>query len=178
MSEFVGPKITLREMTIIVAREYRAKRPREVPPKSNRGPIIDEYVREGGGLDPEGHHYMYCTSFVVCCILRAARRLGIKSAYRPAASVQKIMEKFPHLKIDLPEPGCVWQKFTPAHDGKPAVGHTGLVVSVNFEAGTMETIEANTGPGPDVPERDRDGDGVWPRTRMISEATAGFWRIA
>jgi hypothetical protein len=173
MSEIYGPDITLHDMVVLVAQEELAKKPREVPAGSNRGPRVDVYLREGGGLDPEGHHYPYCTSFVIWCIREAAKRLGVMTPYHPHASVQKIQAQYPHLKIDLPEPCCIWQKFDPVTQK----GHTGLVISINFEAGTMETIEANTGPGPDVPAKDRDGDGVWARTREISEATAGFWRI-
>lgn len=174
MSETYGPEITLREATILVAREELAKKVREVPPGSNRGPDVDKYLREGGGLDPEGHHFPYCTSFVVFCVREAARRLGVESAYHPAASVQKIRDRYPHLKLDLPEAGCFWQKFDPATQA----GHTGLVVSVNFEAGTMETIEGNTSADPSTPKEDREGDGVYARHRHISEATLGFWRIA
>src|SRR4051812_20451905 len=56
MSETQGPPITLRDMTVIVAREELAQRVREIPPGSNRGPRVDVYLREGGGLDPEGNH--------------------------------------------------------------------------------------------------------------------------
>lgn len=173
MSETQGPPITLRDMTVIVAREELAQRVREVPAGSNRGPRVDVYLREGGGLDPEGNHYPYCTSFVVYCILEAARRLGVATAYKPAASVQKIQARYPGLKIDHPEPGCIGQKLD-----AQGHGHTWLVVDVNLEAGVTHNIEGNTGPGPDVAAKDREGDGVWARTRAISEATAGFWRIA
>jgi len=172
MTQNYGPEITLREMTIIVAREELAKKVREVPPGSNRGPDVDKYLREGGGLDPEGNHYAWCTSFVVWCIREASRRLGVSTSYGPAASVQKLRDRHPSLKIDTPEAGCIWQKLNAA-----GAGHTGLVVSVNVEAGTMETIEGNTSSQPGTEQQDREGDGVYARVRQISEATAGFWRV-
>lgn len=165
----------LQQTVIEVARDEVVRKVREVPSGSNRGPRIDVYIRDGGGLEPIGHHYPYCASFVGWCIIQAAARLRMTAKFKRGASIQKLLDgRNAALKIDVPEPGCVWMKFNPADQ----TGHCGIVTAVNMEAGTMETIEANTGPGPDVPAKDRDGDGVWARHRQIAEATAGFLRIA
>ena len=41
----------------------------EVPPNSNRGPKVDEYLRSVG-LNPEGHNYSWCAIFKWFCYLK------------------------------------------------------------------------------------------------------------
>lgn len=169
--------MTLGERAIVVARTYLGVR--ENPPKSNRGPDVDRFIRVGGGLDPEGNHYAWCASFVsdviVECFTRAdgvALDAAGPPRFKGSPAALSLLSKNKALRLAKPEADCV---FVIDHgEGK---GHTGFVLNVMPDGVHLHTIEGNTGPGPAAPAKDREGDGVYERfDRKISDCV-GFIKI-
>lgn len=120
----------------------------------NRGARVEMYQATAGAQpgDP------WCASFVVWCFLEAAQALGLPMPLPVTPGVLKLWRRSdPNLHWHAASPGAV---FILDHGG--GLGHCGLVEDVRAD-GTMLTIEGNTGPSPDVPRKDRDGDGVYRR---------------
>jgi hypothetical protein len=105
---------------------------REDPPGSNRGPEVDEYLRNVG-LDPAMGSYPWCAAFV-CTMATAAGALQL----RKSAACKRLVEINTGLLLAAPEDGCIFVHLLP--DGH---GHTGFVEAVNPD-GTLATIEGNT----------------------------------
>jgi hypothetical protein len=105
---------------------------REHPPGSNRGPEIDEYLRNVG-LDRGMGSYPWCAAFV-CTMATAAGALQL----RKSAACLRLVELNHALALPVPEDGCIFVHLLP--DGH---GHTGFVERVNDD-GTLATIEGNT----------------------------------
>lgn len=169
--------MTLAERCIQIAHEYLGVR--ENPPKSNRGPDVDHFIRVGGGLTPEGNHYAWCASFVSDVVVEAfTKRDGVTldvqgpPRFVGSAAALSLLHKNPSLKLRAPTSSCV---FVMDHGG--GKGHTGFVVDVLPDGIHLRTIEGNTGAGPAAPAQDREGDGVYERTdRKISDCV-GFLAI-
>ncbi len=168
--------MTLGERCIEIARDYLGVR--ENPPKSNRGPDVDRFIRVGGGLTPEGNHYAWCASFVSDVVTECYTRAdGVEldftgpPQFKGSPAALGLLHSNPGLRLKAPTANCV---FVMDHGG--GKGHTGFVVEV-LPGGHLHTIEGNTGPGPAAPEKDREGDGVYERfDRKISDCV-GFLRI-
>ena len=104
----------------------------EHPPGSNRGPEVDEYLRNVG-LDPAAGNYPWCAAFV-CTMATAAGALQL----RKSASCQRLVELNTPLILAAPQDGCIFVHLNPNH-----TGHTGFVERVNPD-GSLATIEGNT----------------------------------
>jgi hypothetical protein len=143
----------------------------EVPPYSNRGPMVDQYLRSVG-LDPEGNHFSWCAAFVYWCFQQAANQLGIDNPLIKTASCldhwnQATCRKITKLNAlqdpSLIRPGCIF-----IIDHGNGSGHTGLVES--SRGGLLNTIEGNTNP-----QLSSDGYGVFRLDRRkIVDITKGF----
>jgi hypothetical protein len=137
----------------------------------NRGPRVDEYIRNVG-LDPTRGAYSWCAAFVYFCFTRASASLGVHNPCAKTAGVLAHWHKAPAwAKIDASiarddprviRPGVI---FIADHGG--GKGHTGLVERA--EHGSVHTIEGNTNAG-----GSREGDGVYRRIRPLSQISAGF----
>jgi hypothetical protein len=157
---------------------------RERPKDSNRGPEVERFLA-AVGLRPEKDRfgnwrsYPYCAAFVSYVLrvadipepeIRSARALAFVTPRSiPARVVQRGT-----VRID-PGSIVVWKA---KRDPTDPTGHAGFVVAWEGQAGT--TIEANTGPGEEVDQR--EGDGVYLRKRMLSPGSAfritHFTRVA
>lgn len=143
----------------------------EEPPGSNRGPMVDEYLR-AVGLNPEGQHYSWCAAFVYWCFNQAAHSTGVvnplvKTAgcidHWNRAACPRIPKQTALNNPALIKPGYV---FIIDHGG--GNGHTGIVEST--AAGLLTTIEGNTNP-----ELSSNGYGVFRlNRRKIADITKGF----
>lgn len=123
------------------------------------------------GLDPTGD-YSWCEAFVYWCLEQASRDLGVANPCVKTAGVLDHWERAPASDRVTAEaatndptlirPGAV---FIINHgNGK---GHAGLVRRV--VSGTIDTIEGNTNEA-----GSRDGDGVYPKTRLVDSINVGF----
>ncbi|NGZ09587.1 MAG: CHAP domain-containing protein [Nitrospira sp. LK70] len=146
----------------------------EVPPGSNRGPRVDEYL-QSVGLDASEDSYPWCAAFVYWSFQKAAAQVGSENPCIRTAGVLDHWSKAgqagatrlsPKAVIDdfsLLKPGLIFVIST--GEGK---GHMGIVE--DFRDDRLVTIEGNTNlPG------DREGIGVFRRTsRKLSDINKGF----
>jgi hypothetical protein len=130
----------------------------------NRGPRVDEFVREGGGLDPAGR-YPWCVAFAVYCYRRAAVELGLEPIAR-TASVGKMLTRFNDYLTRDPVHGAIALHLADPND-LWSPGHAGLVMVSGLEY--VETIDGNTDA-----DGGREGDEVAPKRRPKSYWNAGF----
>jgi hypothetical protein len=145
----------------------------EVPPGSNRGPQVDEYVRSVG-LSPEGR-FAWCVAFIFFCFEHAAKKLGRRNPMIKTAGVLDHWNKAGNASIpritasrakddpSLVKPGQIF-----VIDVGGGHGHSGMVERVI--GGQLVTIEGNTNQS-GSPE----GIGVFRRSlRKIVSINKGF----
>jgi hypothetical protein len=146
----------------------------EVPPGSNRGPKVDEYLRTVG-LVPQDGSFPWCAAFVYWCFEKAARQLAVPNpAIRTAgvldlwnragaSGVTRIGQQEADDSPAIVQPGMIFVLTTGSGNG-----HTGLVKKI--EGIRLITIEGNTNDG-----GSREGVGVFERQgRTISGINRGF----
>lgn len=155
---------------MLQASEAEAKKVREVPVNSNRGPDVEEYLKRVGV--PPGNSW--CCAFVYWCFDEAAKSQGsINPMVRTAGcldhwnrSSSKRASRIPAKDAvnnpALVKPGMV---FIMDHGG--GKGHTGLVEKI--DGGLITTIEGNTDAS-----KTREGGGVYRLVRKVVEVNKGF----
>ena len=172
----VPPNELLRHVIDVAAREEQLH-VREVPPGSNRGPRVDQYLR-AAGIDPTTGSYPWCASFIVWCFDGAARELGLASPVPRTPGVQDMWQKagragFRRIAYNsaIGDPSQVQPGHVFFIDTGEGHGHTGLVVGRS--GNDLHTIEGNTNE-----LGGREGIGVFARTRPVRQATLGFVEFA
>lgn len=133
---------------------------------SNSGPEVDKYLASVH-TDPGNP---WCSAFASWCIMQAAEALGITPEISFSASTYGLWTKNQTLQMATPTDNCVFLINHGLSKQGSRIGHVGLVVSV--DGNNLETIEGNTNAG-----GSRNGDGVYKRTRQVSEITYGFLKI-
>lgn len=152
----------------------------EVPRSSNRGPMVDVYLR-AAGMDPtkgEPDSRAWCMCFMYWVFLQASRQLGRdcplpKTAschkhWRTAGELKNVTEITAHEALEnrnLLKPGLIF-----ILDFGGGQGHTGIVEAI-LPGGTLQTIEGNTNV-----DGSRNGVGVFRLTRRkpSDETLTGF----
>lgn len=146
----------------------------EVPPGSNRGPRVDEYLKSVG-LDPSEGSYAWCAAFVYWSFQKASTQLGGGNPCVRTAGVLDHWDKAGKTGATRMTPSEVADDFSLLKPGLLFVistgggkGHMGIVE--DFRNDRLITIEGNTNlPG------DREGVGVFRRTsRKLSDINKGF----
>ena len=145
---------------------------KEVPPKSNRGLVIDDIEKTFGYKG-----VAYCALFAQWCYKRACSAEGIGFPFPGTASSQTLFKwaksrgvagtDFKELKRgDI----VIWQKY------KIWQGHVGIVTDVDYENGKFMTIEGNTS-NSDFGSQS-EGDGIYARVRYMKKmdfVVDSFW---
>lgn len=154
----------LTNQIVVEARKYLHVRETGGP---NRGPEIDRWLTRAGSVPGQP----WCAVFAGCMLADACRAVGVPLPIRLTASAHRLIERGQQAggKADVPGPGYL---FGVDHGKGPQGqqrGHCGIVVELDGDGLHMVTIEGNTDPG-----GSREGQGVYQRTRLISEATLGF----
>lgn len=162
MSVFV-PTYDLASKSVEIARTKIGVE--EVPRGSNRGPDVDIFLREGGGLDPSKGAYAWCASFCSWAIIEAGKALGIQPQFKRSARALGLLEVNKSLVIDAPTENCI-----AVMDHGGGKGHAFFVTGVNGD--NMNTLEGNS----DALTGSRTGGSVVVRTRLASDC-AGFIAI-
>lgn len=127
----------------------------------------------GSNLTPYGAAYggngqAWCAKFVWWVFRQShASQLIPKAAYTPTFAD---WFRTQHQWGTAPRPGAV-VFFDFPRDGVNRISHVGIVEAINPD-GTVQTIEGNTTCGRNGPQR--DGDGVWRRTRRIGIVGYGY----
>lgn len=110
---------------------------RESPPRSNRGPAVDRYLR-AVRLDPERGSYAWCAAFVSWCIQAASVGWAAPVFWRSSSSCARLWRGNRGLLLEAPEVACVFVHLR--EDGK---GHAGFVTGLRDD-GDLVTCEGNT----------------------------------
>ncbi len=159
---------------IQVAQGELARRVREQPPNSNRGPDVEKYLASVG-LDGG---YSWCCAFTYWCFQQAATQLRRRNPMvrtggclkhwqdAPSQGAQLISAAAAQANPALLRPGMLF-----IMDHGKGLGHTGLIVNVN--GGLLNTIEGNTDAS-----RTREGGGVYALVRKLSEINKGYINYA
>ncbi len=142
---------------------------REVPPNSNSGPQVEQYLASVG-LGP-GH--AWCAAFTYWCAREAARKNGqhtvplIKTAWTPSIwnwarrRGSFLLPEDVLARRQKLQPGCLFLLHGNV-GGHPRVKHVGFVAGA--AGGMIETIEGNTNK-----RGSRDGGGVYRLSRKIHD---------
>jgi hypothetical protein len=112
----------------------------EHPPGSNRGPEVDQYLRDVG-LEPANHAYPWCAAFLSSKIKRAAEAISFLKKFHSSASCHRLVELNPDLLLSVPEDGCVFVHLDT--DRARAHDHAGFVETV-FPGGIIGSLEGNS----------------------------------
>jgi len=168
----VGSSSPLLAQTLVKAGQEVGVR--EVPPGSNRGPRVDQYLRSVG-LDPTQGSFAWCAAFVYFWFDQASTELSVKNPVIKTAGVvehwdlagsrgvHRLSADECQAEPSLVQPGMIFIITTGGGHG-----HTGLVEEVRGV--TLSTLEGNTNEG-----GSREGIGVFRRTsRRISDMNRGF----
>lgn len=151
----------------------------ELPPSSNRGQVVDRFVKHVG-LDPKGA-YAWCAAYVYYCgwyglydpvsdksVWPLPKTAGCYALGRFAE--QRGVLK-PSAEAQAGDVFLVWYVFRDKAGNvtEQRFGHTGFLVHKNAD-GSWMTLEANTSkPGDTNPATAREGWGVFQRTRVLKE---------
>lgn len=159
-----APNTLLTEVVKIAATQLGVM---EVPPGSNKGPEVDQYLASVGL--PPGN--FWCAAFVYWCFNKACTQLGRNNPVYKTGHVMTHWNKTAGKKIvsvdavdkpSLIKPGHIFILNTGGSSG-----HTGLVEKV--EGGFIHTIEGNSNDG-----GSRNGIGVFRLQRKIAKINRGF----
>lgn len=143
---------------------------REVPPNSNRGPEVSEYLKSVGLNANEGN-YAWCMAFVYYCFKQASQNLGITNPLVKTAGVLKQWNNTTCRKIKKADavnnPSLIKPGFVFIRNYGNGYGHTGIVTKV--DGGFIDSIEGNTNDN-----GTREGIGVFVLSRKIITIENGF----
>ena len=160
----------LLAQTVQVAGGEEARKVREVPPGSNKGPDVEAYLRSVG----LGAGNSWCAAFVHWCFGQAAASSGRPNPVfntggclahwngAPSMGATRVLSSKAQGDPALLQPGFI---FIMDHGG--GFGHTGLVERVS--GGLITTLEGNSNIG-----GSREGVGVFRLTRKINSINKGF----
>lgn len=132
----------------------------------NDGEAVEAYLKEVGlskGL-------AWCMAFVYWCYEQAEKELSITSPLIKTGGVLNQWNKIdPKYKFTSPKVNDIF-----IMDFGGGKGHTGIIT--NIEGDRVHTIEGNTSADPSTPNADREGNGVFERSRKQS-SIKGYIRI-
>jgi hypothetical protein len=149
--------LELRTRALALAERYVGVREHGGP---NRGPQIERWLAKVG-LDPGAP---WCAAFLYGVYDESAAGLSMPNPIPRTGGVSKLWSRAPeYMRYGKPTRGAIFVHFSQGTYAPGAKGHCGLVLGV--DGGNMLTVEGNTNA-----EGDREGDGVWYKTRPISYA--------
>jgi hypothetical protein len=152
---------------------------REIPPKSNRSSVIDNWLRMVG-LDPTKAGYSWCCAFTYGICDAAAKAVGVENPhYRTAVALKHFLRAPMATRITVEEaladpsllkPGVLFFEDHESGSNKPMEfhkGHTGVVLGVSGPH--LISISGNTNM-----RGSREGDGVYNEDHRRIATCVGF----
>lgn len=128
---------------------------------NNKGPEVERFQK---AVDGKAMAEAWCMAFVQFCLKEVCERFKVVAGPYASEHCLTVWNKsMASLRLKAPEVGAlvIWQMEGTTN------GHTGIVKDV-VNATTFKCIEGNT--GPEVGTVNRDGDGVYVKTRTTSGA--------
>jgi hypothetical protein len=144
---------------------------------SNSSPFIDQclaYVNCKPGL-------AWCAAAVSWIVNASSMRVPCTPKFKKSAGAMRLLERNPELIVSSDEARELLKAghvlvFVMDHGG--GLGHTGFACGL-LDGDKICTREGNTGPGANVPKKDRNGDGFYERTdRDFTDINGGWIKIA
>jgi len=117
----------------------------EVPKGSNKGPMVDQYLKSVGITFPAA----WCQAFLYWCYLEASRKAGLHCPVVRTGGVLDCWNKTAeNLKVHATEalsrPDLLSAGDQIIFKHGAGTGHTGMVVAVDKDSMSVSTIEGNT----------------------------------
>jgi peptidoglycan hydrolase-like protein with peptidoglycan-binding domain len=133
----------------------------------NDGADVEQYLKYVG----LGKGYPWCMAFVYWAFQKASEDLNQANPLKKTGGVlaqwnATSIEK----RVQHPQPGDIF-----IMDFGKGTGHAGIVTSVVGDK--IFTVEGNTSGQPTSAANDRDGQGVYQRSRTIKSINKGFIRV-
>lgn len=126
---------------------------REIPPNSNKGPRIEEYLAHVH-LEPGAP---YCASACSTWIAEAGHEMGLTPEFKKSGSALGIVRANPGLVIKPEEFTAEMIPCLGINEHSDHIhGHAFLIVGVDETTGQLQTIDPNSDP-----KGSREGGGVW-----------------
>jgi peptidoglycan hydrolase-like protein with peptidoglycan-binding domain len=133
----------------------------------NDGAEVEEYLRYVG----LAKGYAWCMAFVYWAFQKAAEDLNQANPLKKTGGVLAQWNSTPLVnRVTKPQPGDIF-----IMDFGKGTGHAGIVTSVVGDK--IFTVEGNTSGQPTSAAADRDGQGVYERSRLIKSINKGFIRF-
>lgn len=162
----------LESETSALALSFDGERETDGP---NDSPAIRQWLAHVNLKPPQP----YCAAFVSWVIFTAGMRVPVLPKFKRSAGALRLLDLNPGLVIFAEEAvellaTGVPLVFVQKHTG--GKGHCGFALALS-DADHFESMEANTGPGPNVPAKDRDGQGCYRRQDRHVDSVYGWMRI-
>lgn len=114
----------------------------------------------------------YCMAFVKAAYLEAYEDDAEKTRIIKKMLTPSVMVSFKNCKNyvpkpAVPKPGTIFLM----QNGRGSTGHAGIVGEI-IKKDSFSTLEGNTSPSPATAEADRNGDGIYAKTRKLNFAAS------
>lgn len=124
---------------------------------NNDGVEVEQYLKSVG----LGKGYAWCMAFLYWGFQKASTELNILNPVPKTAGVLDCWAKAKKYRVTTPQEGDQF-----VMDFGKGAGHTGIVTEV--KNGRIYTVEGNTSADPTYAGEDREGNGVFERSRPLS----------
>jgi hypothetical protein len=135
----------------------------------NDGPEVRQWLKRVNRAPGNA----WCAAFCWSMLDDACKALGIKNIFPPIAGAWLMLNQAKKMKAwtDIPGQGFIFGIDHGKNAAGARIGHVGIVTSVTEgKPDEIQTAEGNTSVG-----GSREGDGVYARTRKLSEVTLGYF---
>lgn len=171
-------RTALEDAVVRVGRGHAKAPVREVPKNSNRGAPIDAWNAFTGAKAGSA----YCASAISYWVLveAPAGLVGVTPLLKKSAGALNLIAKNAARAVTGAEAKKLLAADVPLI-GAFAVGDQGkghALVAHGLVGDKLRTVEANTNPGPEVPAKDREGNGVYERADRLFGSVHHWVRIA
>lgn len=132
----------------------------------NSGEAVEEYQKI---VDKKARKEPWCMALVQWCIKKVELEFSTHSYVFKSEGCLDVWRNTPIMcRIENPQVGAIviWGMYDSTGNPTP-FGHCGIVTNIKSDL-IFETVEGNTGPGGSYDKINRDGDGVYARTRSVA----------
>lgn len=132
----------------------------------NSGPQVEALYQRSTSLNGSG--WAWCAAFI-CYLFKTVSSKGVQHSFKlPNTASAYAFRKWATINSNFVE--VFEAPFSSIQPGDLLIfnfSHIGMAVG-SLQGNRVDTVEGNTGPGPAAPAKDRDGGGVYKRSRTTS----------